>query len=224
MVSPKCMFTIGVMESAPTVILGGTFDPPHVAHLVAAEVACHQFQTDNVVFLPAGQPPLKETALSSPEHRTEMLRIAIARTPGSLIDKRELRRQGPSFTSLTIREYRVEFPESRLVFVIGCDQLTKLSQWHDIEYLVENISFAIAPRPPHRMNESLKAAQREFPDATFIPLDMPELAISSTLIRTRIEEDRPVRHLLPDAVLSYANKHALYASKIDPAANARRQA
>lgn len=187
----------------PLVVLGGTFDPPHLGHLVVAQCASHQFGA-NVVFMPAGDPWRKTAAEVSPRdvapasHRLQMVRLAIDGNPAFLVDEREVYRHGPTYTIDTLRELHAEGHRD-IILVLGMDSLIDLPNWREPDAIRAAATIAVAPRLDVRPT-----------DGDVVAIDMPPLAISATDIRERVATDRPVRYLVPPAVESYIRANRLY--------------
>lgn len=186
-----------------TGILGGTFDPIHMAHLHAGETAFYQASLDRVLFVPAGDPWQKsDRALTGAAHRLEMIRLAIAETEGFDIDDRELERAGPTYTIDTL----LSFPESEdLSLILGADAALGLPTWHRWEEVVERVSVLVVPRP----GTDAREVQSVLPEAVF--LDMAVLEISGTEIREMAQIGEPFRFLVPLAVHDYIEALGLYA-------------
>jgi len=191
-------------------IMGGTFDPIHYGHLVTAEEALVQFNLDRVVFMPTGRPVRKTHREVIPaEHRYLMTVIATASNPDFEVSRLEVDRPGPTYTVDTIRELRnATGPDSELFFITGADAVFEILSWKDADELAESCTLIGATRPgydlPRFAEEAAAARLRiEF-------MEVPALAISSTDIRVRVAERRPVRYLLPEAVAAYILKNRLY--------------
>lgn len=185
--------------SKPIALLGGTFDPPHLAHLVLAECAREQFDAAKVVFLPAGEPWRKATrAVTAAEHRLAMVRLAVAGNPAFEVDDREVRRPGPTYTVETLEALRAEGLDD-LLLILGSDAVADLPNWKQPERIADLARIVVARKGT--------AADRptEYP-----VVDMPALAISSTEVRARVAAGKPIRYLLPDAVERYIREHNLY--------------
>jgi nicotinate-nucleotide adenylyltransferase len=185
-----------------TGILGGTFDPPHLAHLVAAEVAYRQLRLDRVLFIPAGSPWQKAGRPVSPSHqRLEMTRMAVENTGYFAADEREVVREGPTYTIDTL----TTFPEhEELVLILGADAARGLATWHRAPELRLRALVAVTPRPGVARSDVEEAAgQVEW-------LDAPQLPISGTMIRRRIADGLPVRFLMPDSCWRYLMQQGLY--------------
>jgi nicotinate-nucleotide adenylyltransferase len=186
-----------------TGILGGTFDPIHVAHLHAAECALHQLELDRVLVIPAGDPWQKSGRwVSEGMHRLEMCRLALAGVDDIVVDSREVERDGPTFTIDTL----AGFPDDEeLFFVLGADSAAGFKSWHRWPEILGRATIAIAPRPGV-----------PWPDIEgAIHLDMGMLEVSGTEIRERIRDGRPYRFLVTEPVYDYIRSHGLYANTPD---------
>ena len=184
-------------------ILGGTFNPPHIGHLVMAQEARDQLGLDRVVLMPAGVPPHKALAPGADPGaaaRLELCRLAAAGEDGLAVCDLELHRPGPSFTVDTLRVLHERDPEHDLTFVVGGDMAETLPSWREPETVLGLARLAVAERSGVRreaLMERLTPLQGSERIAFF---DMPRLDISSSDIRRRVAEGRPIRHLVPDAV------------------------
>jgi nicotinate-nucleotide adenylyltransferase len=188
-------------------ILGGTFDPPHHGHLLMAERARVQYDLHHVIFLPAGVPPHKrDEPITAREHRWAMTELACADHTGFFISRRELDREGPSYTIDTLRDFQERLgPETRLYFIMGQDSAEEVETWKQPQALREEVTLLVAPRPGK--GESWQP--EDLPEGMF-PIDMPACDLSSTAIREAVAEGRPISHLVPAAVEAYIEKHNLY--------------
>lgn len=186
-----------------TGILGGTFDPIHMAHLHAGETALHQASLDRVLFVPAGEPWQKsDRPMTGAAHRLEMIRLAIGDTERFEIDHREIKRDGPTYTIDTV----LSFPEEEeLSLILGADAALGLPTWHRWEEVVDRVSVLVVPRP----GTDAREVQSVLPEAVF--LDMAVLEISGTEIREMARIGEPFRFLMPLAVHDYIEALGLYA-------------
>ncbi|MBC2254283.1 nicotinate-nucleotide adenylyltransferase [Listeria ivanovii] len=182
-------------------ILGGTFDPPHLAHLRMAEEAKKQLELEKVLFLPNKIPPHKQiSGMASNEARLEMLQLMLADNDYFEVDSRELGRVGKSYTYDTMRDMISEQPDTDFYFIIGGDMVEYLPKWYHIDDLVKMVTFVGLNRPSYQAEVSYEVIQ----------LTMPEMQISSTEIRHDIEN---ARAFLPEKVWSYIKEHQLYGKK-----------
>ncbi|MDO8347346.1 MAG: nicotinate-nucleotide adenylyltransferase [Rugosibacter sp.] len=219
------------MSETPGVlgVYGGTFDPPHIAHLRLAIEAREMLGLSEVAFVPAGQPPLRAAPQASPVQRLAMVERAIAATPGLRLDAAEAMSSGPSYTVATLERLRAHHgPQRPLVLLLGADAFTRLEAWQRWRELFALAHIGVATRPGHALAEWKVGAgdtplQREFlarqgvaadlanaPAGRIVPFAMTALEISATAIRARLAAGRNVRHLAPDAVLDYIDSNTLY--------------
>jgi nicotinate-nucleotide adenylyltransferase len=192
-------------------ILGGTFDPPHIAHLVLADQARRQLNLARVSFVPAGQPPHKlGRAVSSVEHRVAMTQLAIAGDGGAELSRVDVDRPGPHYTADMLALLRAEHPEARLYLLIGSDSLRDLMAWHDPARVIAQARLAVMRRPgvepDWRLLESCLPGIAERVDW----VDAPWLDISSTDIQRRVRERLSIRYLVAEAVERYIAELGLY--------------
>ena len=186
-------------------VMGGTFDPIHHGHLVAASEVQQVFDLDEVVFVPTGQPWMKE-GVSSPEHRYEMTVIATASNPRFTVSRVDVDREGPTYTIDTLRDLRAQRPDADLFFISGADAVAQILEWRDVGDIWELAHFVAVSRPGHPLNV------RGLPSEGVSSLEVPALAISSTDCRQRVDRGHPVWYLVPDGVVQYISKHHLYRS------------
>lgn len=183
--------------------MGGTFDPIHHGHLVAASEVQQSLDLDEVVFVPTGQPWMKE-AVSSAERRYEMTVIATASNPRFSVSRVDIERGGPTFTIDTLRDIRRDRPDAELFFISGADAVAQILDWKDVTELWELAHFVAVSRPGHLLSI------RGLPEQRVSSLEVPALAISSTDCRQRVGRGFPVWYLVPDGVVQYISKHHLY--------------
>jgi nicotinate-nucleotide adenylyltransferase len=192
-------------------ILGGTFNPPHLGHLVAAQEAYRELDLDQVMLIPAGIPPHKPVDDEpGPEHRLELCRLAVGDDERFTVSDLELRRDGPSFTVDTLDILRSQSPSDDLFLILGGDIAAGLPKWHDPERVLELATVAIAQR-----RGTAKAAVQDAlaqikggGRARFF--EMPRIGISSTMVRRRVGAAQPIRYFVPDGVMHYIERHGLY--------------
>jgi nicotinate-nucleotide adenylyltransferase len=181
-------------------LFGGTFDPPHLGHLVIAEWARDRLGLDRVLFMPAGQPPHKSRAdLLPAARRVGLTRLAVRGRPGFRVSTFEAARPGPSFTVDTLRALRARWPRAALYLIVGEDSLRELATWRDPETLLRLATPVVARRPagPRRPSRSLRLVAKR---AGAVILDNPPIGISSSLVRARARAGRSIRFLVPGAV------------------------
>ncbi|WP_240983213.1 nicotinate-nucleotide adenylyltransferase [Acididesulfobacillus acetoxydans] len=194
-------------------VMGGTFDPIHYGHLVAAETARIEFRLRQVLFVPTGNPPHKQEKKISPgELRFEMVRRAVADNPNFSLSRLEIERQGPSYTIDTLRILRKDHPESDLYFITGTDALREIFFWHEAAEILKLTNFVAVSRPGYEARDFLEQARKEHPEAQgrISLLEVPALAISSTDVRARVGRGQSIRYLLPEAVRRFIEEKALY--------------
>lgn len=188
--------------------MGGTFDPIHNGHLICAEEARGQFLLDEVIFIPAGMPWQKQGA-SSPEDRYVMTVLATASNPGFSVSRIEIDRPGATYTIETLRSLRTFFGEHpRLFFIGGTDAIAEIMTWKLPDMVLAEAHFIAASRPCHELS---KPHMELFAGRVSV-MQIPGLAISSTQIRRRVAEARPIRYLVAAAVEEYIAERALYRS------------
>jgi nicotinate-nucleotide adenylyltransferase len=194
-------------------VMGGTFDPVHHGHLVAASEVGHDFALDEVIFVPTGQPYQKDYRTVSPaEDRYLMTVIATASNPRFTVSRVDIDRPGPTYTIDTLRDLKAKAgTEVELFFITGADALANILTWHNVDELFRLAHFVGCTRPGHRLSEA------NLPPGKVSLVGIPALAISSTEIRTRVETGEPIWYLVPDGVVQYIAKHGLYAKdEADP--------
>ena len=188
-----------------TGILGGTFDPIHIAHLHAGESVLSSFELDRVVFMPAGVPYQKASKdVSEAEHRLEMARVAIEGVDGFEVDDREVNRDGPTYTMDTLDSYP---DDEDIVLILGADSALRLPTWHRWEEVIERARVAVVPRP----GVDSMAVREVLPAASFV--DMAVLEVSGTDIREMAAAGRPYRYLVTEPVYRYIEAHGLYTER-----------
>lgn len=193
-------------------VLGGTFDPIHHAHLVAAQEVLHALALDCVLFVPAGDPPHKPgQPISAAHHRVAMVRLAIAGRPGFQLSLVDVERPGPHYTVQTLSILRERWgADTRFFFIVGTDSLAELSTWRRPEGIVALADLAVVERPGAPVD--LEALEVRLPGLGrhLHHVAMPLLQISSTDLRARVRDGRPIAFLVPPAVEDYIREHGLY--------------
>jgi nicotinate-nucleotide adenylyltransferase len=186
-------------------VMGGTFDPIHHGHLVAASEVASLFALDEVVFVPTGQPWQKEDQRVSPaEDRYLMTVIATASNPQFSVSRIDIDRGGRTYTLDTLRDLRAEYGDVDLFFITGADALAQIFSWRDARELFAMAHFIGVTRPGHTLSDP------GIPDGGVSLVEVPALAISSTDCRLRVARGEPVWYLVPDGVVRYINKRKLY--------------
>jgi nicotinate-nucleotide adenylyltransferase len=192
-------------------VMGGTFDPIHHGHLVAASEVQSWFGLSEVVFVPTGQPWQKsERRVSPAEHRYLMTVIATASNPRFWVSRVDIDRDGPTYTADTLRELSQQMPDADLYFITGADALSDIFTWRDAAGLFDLARFVGCTRPGYDMDPS---TLQGIPADRVTIVEIPALAISSTDCRERQAAGDPIWYLVPDGVVQYINKHSLYAPK-----------
>ena len=192
-------------------ILGGTFDPPHVAHLVMADQAWRQLRLSRVLFAPAGQPPHKRDRFITPaDLRVAMVQLAIAGHAAFELSRVDLDRPGPHYTADTLELMRGMYPDAELTLLIGADSLRDLFKWHAPARVAALAHFAVMRRPG--VEPDMPALEAAFPGVAgrVSWVDAPWLDISSRDIQRRVRQGRSIRYLVPKAVESFIAEHGLY--------------
>lgn len=192
--------------------MGGTFDPIHNGHLVAASEVADLFELDEVVFVPTGQPWQKRSRpVTAAEDRYLMTVIATASNPRFSVSRADIDRGGPTYTKDTLRDLRALNPDADLYFITGADALASILSWQNWEDMFALATFVGVSRPGYELDAShISAAMAELPADTLHLVEVPALAISSTDCRIRAEESRPIWYLVPDGVVQYVAKRDLY--------------
>jgi nicotinate-nucleotide adenylyltransferase len=192
-------------------VMGGTFDPVHNGHLVAASEVADLFELDEVVFVPTGQPWQKDRSVSAAEDRYLMTVIATASNPRFSVSRVDVERGGPTYTKDTLRELHALNPDSELYFITGADALASILSWQDFEELFAMARFVGVSRPGYDLgSDHLGEVLAKLPDDALTLVEVPALAISSTDCRRRAGNFRPIWYLVPDGVVQYVSKRRLY--------------
>lgn len=186
--------------------MGGTFDPIHHGHLVAASEVAARYKLDGVLFVPTGQPWQKAAqVVTEAEHRYLMTVVATSSNPRFKVSRVDIDREGPTYTIDTLRDLKKLYPDTKLFFITGADALAKIMSWKDVDEMWELATFVGVTRPGHELsNQGLDGVEL---------LEIPAMAISSTDCRHRVREGLPVWYLVPDGVVQHIAKHRLYSPK-----------
>jgi nicotinate-nucleotide adenylyltransferase len=195
-------------------VMGGTFDPIHHGHLVAASEVQAWFELDEVVFVPTGEPWQKTgRRISDREDRYLMTVVATASNPRFTVSRVDIDRPGMTYTIDTLRDLRKRLGDVDLYFITGADALAQILTWRDHDELFELAQFVGCTRPGHQIDD---VTLRDLPRERVTLVEIPALAISSTNCRERVAQDEPVWYLVPDGVVQYIAKHQLYRKDPDP--------
>lgn len=188
-------------------ILGGTFDPIHHGHLVAASEVCAALRLDRVLLVPTNRQPFKEGFDSaSAEHRLAMCRLAVSGDERFAVSEVDIERGGITYTVDTLTDLREQMPGVGFYFITGADSLLRLDEWKDYKKLGELAEFVGVTRPGHSLPQL---------DTSHILVEVPSLAISSTDVRRRVRTGAPIRYLVPRTVADYIAQHDLYVGGLD---------
>lgn len=218
----------GVMTGEAKVIgiFGGTFDPVHFGHLRAAVEVKEKLELQDIRLLPAGSPPHRANTFATADHRLAMLKLALSRYPELQVDEREIHRKGSSFMVDTLCELRSAAKDAPILMLIGQDAANKLDQWHEWRRLFDLAHLVVMRRPESKHIYSVALFEqvqprlvkdagrlRNSPAGLILPLEVTQLAISSTEIRRQIRDGLSPRFLLPDGVIDYILAHGLYSDQ-----------
>ncbi len=186
-------------------IMGGTFDPIHHGHLVAASEVADRFDLDEVIFVPTGEPYQKsDRKVSAAEHRYLMAVIATASNPRFWVSRVDIDRGGPTYTVDTIRDIATQRPGAELFFITGADALAAILSWKEADSVLGLAHFVGVTRPDYELSDA------HLPVDSVTLIDVPAMAISSSAVRERVTDGRPIWYLVPDGVVQYIGKHELY--------------
>jgi nicotinate-nucleotide adenylyltransferase len=192
-------------------ILGGAFNPPHIGHLVCAQEAALSLELERLLLVPMGTAPHRKIEQDpGAEARFEMCELAAEDDERFEVSRAEVDREGPSYTSETLRALKEEGGEDELFLVLGGDQAASLPKWHEPEEVLRLATVAVVPRTGfHREAIAVKVASLKGAAGVRF-FDMPRIDVSSSLVRHRVAEGKPIKHLVPDKVIGYIEDHGLY--------------
>lgn len=193
-------------------LMGGTFNPIHMGHLIISEFLRITFPLDKVIFIPSGNPPHKNNDIAESDHRIAMVKLATNSNPFFEVSSIELKRIGKSYTIDTIKKIKALYPDDELYFIIGSDSLLDLTTWKDFESLVTNINFLICGRPENTEESIIRKIEEltKKYNSNIIYIKGPLVEISSTLIRDRIKDEKSFKYLVPEKVENYIYENNLY--------------
>jgi nicotinate-nucleotide adenylyltransferase len=187
-------------------VLGGTFDPPHIGHLIVASDVCEGLALDRLLFVPAATPPHKQgRVLATAEQRLEMVRAATAGDDRFVVDDVELRRGGESYSVDTLRELRAREPDAEIFFIIGVDQLREFDSWREPGAIVRLATLVVASRAGEDAGAVNGVAA--YP---VLPVRVTRIDLSATDVRNRVRDGVSIRYLVPDAVIEVIEREGLY--------------
>lgn len=190
-------------------VFGGAFDPPHQAHRALASAALQQLQLHELRVVPTGQAWHKPRALTAPTHRLAMARLAFADLPGVCLDEREIHRPGPSYSIDTLRQLQAEQPQAQLYLLLGADQASALSTWHEAAAVREIALVCVAARTPPA-GENAENDEKTGAASHLIHLQLPRMNMSATALRQRVRSGQPLGDLVAPAVARYIHQYHLY--------------
>lgn len=191
-------------------ILGGTFDPPHVGHMVLADCALESLALDALLFVPAADPPHKHGTRVPIAHRLPMLEQALTLDPRYRLSRADVDRPGPHYSVDMVRIIQGQYPDAELFFCMGSDSLRDLPTWHQPEGLIAQARLAVMQRPDADVPLSIHADLFPQLQARLVVIDAPRLEVSSTEIVERLRQGKTVRFLVPDPVLDYIESNQVY--------------
>ncbi len=192
--------------SARIGILGGTFNPPHIAHLIAAETVRVHLRLDKILFVPAATPPHKLNAEIIPaEQRLQMVKLATKNNPLFEVSEVDLKRSGPSFTVDTLTELKRRFPVENFYFLLGIDLLIEFETWKNPHKIIEECTLVAMNRPGFDLEKVDKDLLRKVEIVS-----VPSVDVSSTSIRRLVESGKSIRYLVPDEVEKYIRENSIY--------------
>ncbi len=194
-------------------IIGGTFNPIHVGHLIIAEMAFEQYELDKVLFMPASQPPHKiGEPIEEDVYRVAMVELAINDNPHFELSLLEINRQGLSYTSMTMEQLADEYKDTEFYFIVGGDSIDAIETWREpgkILRLCHMVACIRNQLDTERLDQQIEYLDQKYQTRVY-KLEVPKIDISSTVIRERLKSHNSVKYLVPDNVIDYIKKHGLY--------------
>lgn len=192
-------------------IIGGTFNPIHIGHLICAERAYLEFDLDKVIFMPAGNPPHKgENDVISADHRYDMLKLVVEDNDHFEISDWEIRKKEKSYTAETIDHFKDKYNVKRVNIIIGTDSLAEIFNWYEPEYILNNSNLLVAKRQDYSFTNIMQDQRLRIYEDSIHILDNSMIEISSTMIRKLVSNGKSIRYLTPDVVIEYIKKNKLY--------------
>lgn len=192
-------------------IIGGTFNPVHLGHLICAERAYLEFDLDKVIFMPAGKPPhKKENEINTPAHRLNMLKLAVEGNNHFEISDWELKQKGKSYTARTIDCFKERDKVEKVNLIIGSDSLAEIFNWHKPEYILDNSNLIVAKRVDYSFTNIMKDQRLRKYEENINLLNNSLIEISSTMIRNFVKEKKSIKYLTSDKVIKYIKSNNLY--------------
>lgn len=192
-------------------ILGGTFNPVHLGHLICAERAYLEYDLDKVIFMPAGNPPHKEDEkIDNAEHRSKMLKLAVSDNNHFKISDWELRQEEKSYTAHTVKYFKDIYGDKKVKLIIGTDSLAEIFNWYQPEYILENTELIVAKRNNYSFTNIMKDQRLREHEENINILNNSLIEISSTLIRKLVKQNKSIKYLTLDSVIRYIEKNNLY--------------
>lgn len=194
-------------------IIGGTFDPIHYGHLIAAEWAKDEYNLNKIIFMPAAEPPHKNIdEVLDKNYRYNMVKVAIGDNPDFEISDYEMKKSGKSYTFATLNYFKTIYPHSQLYFIIGLDSLLNIDTWKNVEELFNLATFLVATRAGYNLEKNhpiySKLPKYAWDKISFYKI--PEIGISSSNIRQRVREEKSIKYLIPDVVEKYILENNIY--------------
>ncbi|MFB6345169.1 MAG: nicotinate-nucleotide adenylyltransferase [bacterium] len=191
--------------SDPLGLFGGMFNPIHHGHRVAVQETAHQLSIDSVLFLPTSNPPHKDAPDIDPKHRIKMTELALEDKEAFSVSTIEFETKEPSYTYRTLEKLKSKYPERELVFMTGSDELVQFTEWYHWDELLDEFTIVGMSRPGFEAEEISERVRKRCR-----LVEIPDIQISSSLIRTRLSNGAPAQYFLPDAVWNYIDNHGLY--------------
>ena len=199
------------MSNKKVAIFGGTFDPPHQGHFILAEQIRNKFELDEIIYMPAGQPPHKKDKIISPnKDRLAMLNLVIAKNDFFSLSDWEIKQDGYSYTAKTLEEFVPQIEAAEVFFIIGADSLAEIFKWRNPDYLLNEAKFIVFNRAGYNLNKILKEKRYQPYLDNIYTYQGLNIEISSSFIKNEIKKGNSIRYLTSDDICSYIQKNGLY--------------